>query len=213
MNVSKIGVTNAVIPQTIGFKGEEPAVAENPQKESHTGRNLLITGLIAAAGVGIYLATKGKGKGAAGAAEGVVKQNEPKYTLKEINELRANIKAQHPELHAEAERNIAKYTSEIKKEQNVNFAKSADSEVKEVKKNRSPYYHEKRKKDIMEAEDRRFGSQPAGYKKDKVTGRKDYGKIVLNDGNIIENKEVIHNGDKTIIKPKFYEYQLPNNGG
>lgn len=213
MNVGKIGVTNAVIPQTIGFKGEEPQLAEQPKKESHTGRNILITALLAAAGVGIYIATKGKGKGATEPVEGIVKQNEPKYTLKKINELRSNIKAQNSELHAETEKNVSKAIAEIKKEQNIDFAKSVDAESKEVKKNISPYYHAKRKKEIVGAEDRRFGSKPAGYSKDKVTGRTDYGKVVLNNGTVVENKEVIKNGDKTIIKPKFYEYQLPNNGG
>lgn len=69
MNVGKIGVTNAVVPQSVGFKGEEPAVSEKPEKKSHLGRNLLITGLVAAAGVGIYLATKRKSKGAADKVE------------------------------------------------------------------------------------------------------------------------------------------------
>lgn len=59
MNVGKIGVTNAVVPQSVGFKGEEPAVAEKSSDKSKSGSKGLLLGLtsiaaIALAGVALH---------------------------------------------------------------------------------------------------------------------------------------------------------------
>lgn len=53
MNVGKIGVTNSVVPQSVGFKGEEPAVAEKSSDKSKSGNKGLLLGLTSLAAVAL----------------------------------------------------------------------------------------------------------------------------------------------------------------